>query len=178
MSITDELRKYADDLDKKAAMKSEHGFSPIGMRLSAIADRIDEEHEKALSEQFESLTVGMKPMTEENMAEGGWVRLPVDGDGKPIHVGDVIAHVPDGIKELAPETVVRIVLSKDEQRIVTEDCSYSVPKFLRHVEPTVESVLRELCAAYMDTPLDDSNQGEFFAEYAAKLRLADDREEQ
>lgn len=42
--------------------------------------------------------------------------------------------------------------------------------------PTVEDVLREMVAAYMDTPLDDSNDGEFFAEFAAKLRLAGDAE--
>lgn len=48
MSITDELREYADELDTAASRKSEHGFSPIAMKLTAIADRIDEHHRRAL----------------------------------------------------------------------------------------------------------------------------------
>ena len=48
MSITDELREYASELDAAASRKSEHGFSPVAMKLTAIADRIDAEHRKAL----------------------------------------------------------------------------------------------------------------------------------
>lgn len=48
MSITDELREYASELDAAASRKSEHGFSPVAMKLLAIADRIDEQHRRAL----------------------------------------------------------------------------------------------------------------------------------
>ena len=48
MSITDELREYASELDAAASRKSEHGFSPVAMKLTAIADRIDEQHRAAL----------------------------------------------------------------------------------------------------------------------------------
>ena len=165
MSITNELRKWVETL-----------YIPCSGELTReaerIADRIDAEHERLMGEQYKSLTIDMKPMTDENMAESGWVRLPVDGDGKPIHVGDVIAHVPDGINKLAPETVTRIVLSKDEQRIVTEDCSYSVPKFLRHVEPTVADVLRE----FRDEVRRCCDTDDTIAEYADRIREAVEHE--
>lgn len=48
MSITDELREYAAELDTAASRKSERGFSPVAMNLLAIANRIDEQHRKAL----------------------------------------------------------------------------------------------------------------------------------
>lgn len=169
MSIADELREVA-----RTRANPELYVVVEADTLFDIANRIDEEHEKAMGEQFESLTIGMEPMTDENMAEDGWVRLPVDGDGKPIHVGDVITHLPDGIKELAPETVKRIVLSKDEQRIVTEECSYSMPKFLRHYhEPTVEDVLREMCLE-IDHRCERGgiDYDELFAEYAERIREA------
>ena len=75
MSITDELREYASGWKDRSC--HEH--------LLAIADRIDAEHEKMLRKVAESLTT-----TYEDMEEDGWVRLPVDADGVPIHVGDAI----------------------------------------------------------------------------------------
>lgn len=54
MSITDELRKYAEELETAASRKSEHGFSPAAMKLTAIADRIDAEHEAQLNDAFET----------------------------------------------------------------------------------------------------------------------------
>ena len=180
MSITNELRKWVKTLYIPCS-------DELKREAERIADRIDAAHERLMGEQYKSLTIDMKPMTDEHMAEGGWVRLPMDGDGKPIRVGDVITHVPDGIKELAPETVKRIVLSKDE---VTEECSYSMPKFLRHYhESTVEDLLADvadraanLTGSYHEGGMNgdeymDSMRA-LVAEYATKLRLADDGEEQ
>lgn len=64
MRITDELRECADKLDEEAAMMSEHGFSPLGMRLERIANRIDE------------------------AVAGEYVRLPKDADEETIHPDD------------------------------------------------------------------------------------------
>lgn len=68
MSITDELRDWVSNQYRVNRLR---GF--------AIADRIDAEHEKELEEQFNALTIDMEPMTEESMAEHGWIRLPKDG---------------------------------------------------------------------------------------------------
>lgn len=173
MSITDELRKYANDLDKKAAMKSEHWFSPIGMRLERIADSIDAEHESAMAKQFKSLTVDMEPMTDENMAEGGWVRLPVDADGEVIHIGDRVEN---------NERVARIVLTDGncEPSVYVEKLpnvlhEYFCDAISHYHEPTVEEVLREFGDWYAHTKGGCDEDG-IIAEYAARLRLAGDAE--
>lgn len=81
--ITDELRKWAEEF-------WEFSYSKFGdqRNLIAIADRIDAAHKKALSEQ--PCTIDMVPMTDERMAEHGWVRLPVDASGMPIFVGNEV----------------------------------------------------------------------------------------
>ena len=79
MSITDELRDWG--LDAHASWKIDKTDVDA---LHAIADRIDAEYER----MYADLTIGMEPMTEESMAEHGWVKLPVDADGVPIRVGD------------------------------------------------------------------------------------------
>ncbi len=163
MSITDELRKYAGRLSDEAARKSEHGFSPVAMALEGIADRIDAEHERELRETGEDIVRDVRRE---------WVRLPLDADGVPICVGDVLT---DGeytfvVDELAAFGGGSWSI-RNEGKNAWKACDVT-----HHHKPTVEDVLRELVAAYMDTPLDDSNDGEFFAEYAAKLRLAGDAE--
>lgn len=167
MSITDELREWA------------HGFNGPWRRneemLLAIADRIDAEHEEKVSYwQGACYEDGYKEGLEDNegaMAEHGWVKLPVDADGVPIHVGDMMWQ-KDRITKRACKAIM------GDAYVMLDGIQGAVyAKGLTHYhEPTVEDVLRELVAAYMDTPLDDSNDGEFFAEFAAKLRLAGDVE--
>lgn len=101
-----------------------------------------------------------------------FMELPLDADGVPIRVGDVLT---DGeytfrVDELA-------AFGDGSWSIRNEDGdAWAACDVTHHHAPTVEDVLREMVAAYMDTPLDDSNDGEFFAEYAEKLRLAGDAE--
>lgn len=65
MSITDELRREAQGR-LRYVYTSEHA-----KYLLRIADRIDAEHERAMAAA--ALIAGV-PMTDENMAEHGWVR--------------------------------------------------------------------------------------------------------
>lgn len=101
-----------------------------------------------------------------------FMELPLDADGVPIRVGDVLT---DGeytfrVDELA-------AFGDGSWSIRNEGGNAGAACDVTHYHaPTVEDVLREMVAAYMDTPLDDSNDGEFFAEYAEKLRLAGDAE--
>lgn len=77
MSITDELRKEA------------RGFglyvytAPQADCLTAIADRIDAEYEKAEQDLIDANN------QMEQLCECS-IRLPVDADGVPIHVGDTV----------------------------------------------------------------------------------------
>ena len=122
--------------------------------LTAIADRIDAET----------------------------VELPKDADGVTIHVGDVLT---DGkytfvVYELA-------VFGDGSWSIRNEDGNaWSACDVTHYHEPTVEDVLREACNAYhslliegmSDVAHDMPAPSEIIAEYAAKLRLADDGEGQ
>ena len=170
MSITCELREYARI---HQPYKSELYNAHVADEIIAIADGIDAEHEKALAEQFDSLTVDMKPMTDENMAEGGWMRMPVCADGEYIHIGDVMEWVqydetnPSVVREVAAVGVdVFFAWDKTNKRYA----QYEAHAYRHYHEPTVEDALRELCVAYMDTPFDDSCDTEFFAKYADLIR--------
>lgn len=168
MSITDELREWA------------HGFNGPWRRneemLLAIADRIDEEHERALAEQQDSLTVGMTPMTEENMAEGGWVRGPLDADGKMWRSGDMSDSNWGVIEGIAYEDGRWLVSGHDTS------APWIPADSIRHYhEPTVEGLLRDFgvdIAHALDADPDATVPESIIAEYSAKLRLANDGEEQ
>ena len=160
MSITDELRKY---VNARPVPKGSRALMEVRDRFNAIADRIEVEHEKALAEQFNSLTVDMKPMTEENMAEEGWVRLPVDADGVSINVGDKL----DGYKETI--VVEEMALQYGSWALVNEDQrKFYCPEAFTHHKATVEDVLREFKEELRDAP--DDAIAELTARYARRAR--------
>lgn len=141
MSIADELREVA-----RTHTTPELYTVVEADTLLDIANRIDEEHEKAMSEQFKSLTIDMEPMTKENMAKSGWVMLPFDANGVPIHLGDRL----DGNNRTV--TVKKIVFGKgvcefwDDEGIVW----YNTREFTHHKD-TVEDVLRDVVTLCYDT---------------------------
>jgi len=187
MSITDELREYADKLNESAARKSEHGFSFIPMRLECIADRIDTEHERLMGEQYKSLTIDMQPMTDENMAESGWVRLPKDADGEVIHIGDVMDTEHFGTVEVEG-FVHGAVAFYNYSGQPAYICTAPANTCHHHQEPTVEDVLRECCGKYHSLLIDDMNDAinrverdyiapsEIIDEYADRIREAVEHE--
>lgn len=73
--ITDELRRYA----------SYAATDRFRQSMLDIADRIDAAHERAV---MSAMNDALYQANDENMAELGWVKLPVDADGKPWHIGD------------------------------------------------------------------------------------------
>jgi len=96
MSITNELRLFAAD--------PYTGWVPTDKQqadLRAIADRIDAEHESACAEAYGNgvQSVALPDMT-------AYVKLPVDADDVPIHVGDVMEWVRYGDDD---KTIVREV---------------------------------------------------------------------
>ena len=177
MSITDELRKYADRLSDEAARKSEHGFSPVAMGLERIADRIDAEHEAKVSywqsasykdgfdEGFASADDWLA-QHEDAMAEHGWVRGPLDADGKMWRSGDMSDSNWGVIEGIAYEDGRWLISGHDTS------APWVPADSIRHYhEPTVEDVLREF-AYGLGVPVADS----YIAASAAKLRLAGDAE--
>lgn len=100
-----------------------------------------------------------------------YMPYPLDAEGIPIHVGDVMEWPDCSTAEVVGIGNDTFFYVEEGDDAAEWSCANDK---LHHHAPTVEDVLRELVAAYMDTPLDDSNDGEFFAKYAAKLRLAGD----
>lgn len=181
MSITDELRAWI----RARNMMAKETFD----QLHAIADRIDEQAEKESEAawrrgyergedeaKFESLDELRKEV------QADWILLPVDADGKVIHVEDEV-ELLDGSKRFKAEW-----LEWDgEDWVVHETIGYGAyhePSSLRHSrKPTVEDVLREfaerICSgdhAVINGTYRGLEDLDLLAKYAAKLRLAGEDE--
>lgn len=160
MRITEELRKW---------MRKHHILLDGLTDLTAIVDRIDEEHVRRQEDLIDETLGGLMKMTDEKMAENGWVRLPKDGDGEYIHLGDVM--------DKGKVTCIRncgngweVVLNS----LYTYDASS-----LHHRKPTVEDVLREMMRDAACQFNDDGSccvglTDKQLAEYAQKLQLREE----
>ena len=147
-SITDELRRIA------AKTECANGRCEKLYRgdLDHIADRIDERMERE------------------------YVKLPVDADGVPIRVGDVMEGEKIGGGFSEPFEVVGYIMSNGELEPMDEHkCPRKHVYLHHHHELTVEDVLREFFSRYVTTKPKDEDDA-IIAEYAAKLRLAGDAE--
>jgi len=156
MSITDELRKWAEKNECKSYCKL----------LTDIADRIDAEHESACCEAYGNGVMSVPIALDESQ----WVKLPVDADGVPIRVGDVMENV------VHPPTHREVTGVGAECFYAWEDgcgrySQFGANCYRHHHAPTVEDVLREF-AEGLGVPVADS----YLAASAAKLRLAGDAE--
>ena len=170
MAITDELRLFAAD--------PYTGWVPTDKQqadLRAIADRIDAEHESACAEAYGNGVMSV-PIA---LDESAWVKLPVDADGVPLHVGDELdgLHYEDGTVTgiqyglAANGTISELVAVRPHG---WDTATWHDPEEYRHRHaPTVEDVLREfadrVCSSGHQWGLDAADT---IAEYAAKLRLA------
>ena len=104
------------------------------------------------------------------------VELPKDKDGEYIHIGDVMEWCDSG-ETLTVEGIGSDVLFY----IDGENAEWAAARNKRHHhEPTVEDVLREFAEKVIDSqiPSVHPTYEEAITEYAAKLRLADDGEEE
>lgn len=186
--ITDELRKYSKSSD--GVLCSAH------QAILAIADRIDEEHQKALDERKakhgdmwlkgyevcrEELMEG-HPVIAASLEEAGWIRLPKDADGVPIHIGDEL----DGYGYPKGGAYCKAIVNEVTILAGSKDSSYrswlmwDASEVRHHHEPTVEDVLREFTDAIFEwagksgTVAEVGTWSDVAAEYAAKLQLKED----
>jgi hypothetical protein len=127
MSITDELRKYANGYE-----------TLVNHKLLAIADRIDAEHERQLEVLYR------------DMSDAEYVKLPKDADGEYIHIGDVM----DGYGKTIE--VVELRYGRSGWVLISRDGNGYADTFaFTHHAPTVEDVLREF-AEGLGVPIADS----------------------
>lgn len=129
MSITDELRLFAAD--------PYTGWVPTDKQqadLRAIADRIDAEHEAACAEAYGNGVMSVPIALDESQ----WVKLPVDADGVPIHVGDVMDEMLPFGGYAAPAPIDTMELSRGAGgycwmvKLDAENRALISPKLLRH----------------------------------------------
>lgn len=168
MSITDELREYADGIPD--------GYCKgvTGQFLLEIANRIDAEHERTGCIHYdpERHYCDVHDLTiDESMTEHGWVRLPVDADGEVWH--------PNDMMEAWGAVECMVLYPNGDWYLKGHDMSapcLCASECRHHHELTVEDVLREMadrCYADEDEPRD---RDAIVAEYAAKLQLRGDEE--
>ena len=163
MSITDELRSWADGNALRAGMS----LRAVRDQARAIADRIDAEHQKGIREL-------------NNLADAS-VLLPVDANGERIHVGDMME------RGKARGHVIALMLSNYPKKwggelhwgvqLEGEQAPTALDLTFHHYHaPTVEDVLREFAMAICK---DDALtiRKDVVDEYASKLRLAYDEDE-
>lgn len=167
MSITDELRKWG------------YGFcGDTHDVVTAIADRIDAEHEAMLADVRKTVYQGL-------------IELPKDADGEYIHIGDMMEGVDkyDSLKEVMGEVTTisfDATFDPDDSRSVgirvwSDDrrsyhTAYLDPRasVYRHYHaPTVEDVLTEMFAKAIERGELTNGAAQTIAEYATKLRLAE-----
>lgn len=189
MSITDELRKWIDSIAWR-----DDSISPAHKNILAIADRIDEQHAVTV-ERLEKYRAAVDAMLKE------YVKLPVDADGVPIHIGDVMEGVDkyDSLKNVMGKVITVSFESDGIVEVAVRAWSSdgkswhrayldSDASVYRHYhEPTVEDVLREMhaelgevIALYVGEAIDsderDRDEARIFAEYAKRLTLAGEGE--
>lgn len=171
MKSIDRLREYVTG-------PARCGISPICEKI--VLKELDS-IEREVGEMQRALTIDAKPMTDENMAESGWVRLPVGEDGDVLHIGDLVDEkLPFG-GYAAPAPIDTMELSRGVSgygwmvKLDDENRALINPKLLRHHHaPTVEDVLREFAAKLCIRDGFPTATEETFAEYAAKLTLRGD----
>ena len=184
MSITDELRDYARGCDRIEAMKNEYGFSTVGMSLNTIADRIDEEHEREV-QQAHADGLNEQMDFHDNFVPSHYSLLPVDADGKVIHIGDKVTcdfgH-GETITVLGFGVPNGCIVDADKGVFAFKDGEYCwfSESFLRHVEhPTIEDMLRKFAHDWCSSATGtgsmtkaelDVAQANVIIEYGEKLR--------
>ena len=165
--MTNKLKKWA---------KTKH-FKRRANGLLDIANHNDAAHKREITEQKDLVTAYTKSLTEKD----NWMKLPVDADGKVIHVGDrLTCDFYDG-KII---TVLGFGVSNNgDQGIFAynddEYCWFNT-SFFHHSEPTiVEDVLWDFtrdwcnsaCTGDMTNAARDVARTNVIAEYATKLQL-------
>ena len=146
--------------------------------INRLREYVENASRMSISLMARATLLGMVRDIEQEV--GNMVPLPVDADGVPIHVGDVMdEQLPFG-GYAAPAPVDTMELSRGAGgygwmvRLDSESGAFINPKLLRHHHaPTVEDVLREFAGEWLDMVDGTDEERELVKTFAAKLRLAE-----
>ena len=164
MSITDELREYARI---HQPYKSELYNAQCADEITAIADRIDVEHERRMVERADRYSELRAKMN------NCYIELPKDADGEYIRIGDVMEFSAFEVEKPVTRTVDGI-----GQGVFFAWCGergyqqHEAKRYCHHHAPTVEDVLTEFGIDW-EHESDCEDRAALLKEYAAKLRLAE-----
>ena len=188
MSITGELREWW--VRKFPVMDKE-----LHEDFTAIADRIDAEHEAKVSywqgasykdgydEGFASADDWFA-QHESDMAEHGWIRLPKDADGEYIRIGDELDYL-EALHTVVParfKVQDMFYYGNGKWHLRAYPATYEPEKCRHHHAPTVEDVLREFTDAILEwsgkngTVAEVGTWSDVAAEYAKRLTLAEGKD--
>ena len=166
MSITSELRLVAAD--------PYTGWVPTDKQqadLRAMADRIDAEHEAACAAAYGN---GVESVALPDMT--AYVKLPLDADGVPIHVGDVMEADNGTTFEVEHISLYPWGWRCDgegKDRSGVTCTAHAIPDGCRHHHaPTVEDLLREYALKCEEAGNSGPEVKRLATEYAARLMLA------
>ena len=154
MGITSELRAFIDAMDRTRPYEAE--------RLCKVADRIDEEHARVLRETGEEIGADVRRE---------WMPLPVDADGAPVRIGDVMEWVDGETFEVVGIGDGVLYYVEDGGALANWTLAESK---IHHRVPTVEDVLREFAdEVYADADNEIRDRDFLCAKYAKRLTLAE-----
>lgn len=151
MSITDELRNWW--VRKFPVMDKE-----LHEDFTAIADRIDAEHEKAEQDLIDANN------QMEQLCECS-IRLPVDADGVPIHVGDTVYGCRSGM-----QMAVRRLSLTDRWAISTDTGLMPKSSAVTHVRPDSFERIADELDEMVDASDSADDRCEKLADLAARIR--------
>ena len=80
--ITDELREFA------RRVLDGYEYLDLPEKIECIADNIDRDFAKALGETI----AASYDVAKEEIEDGRWTALPVDADGRPVHMDDTVSY--------------------------------------------------------------------------------------
>lgn len=168
-SITRDLRAWGRDF-----FEGHDAGNDFRDMFYAIADRIDEDHEKATQRAYwSSLEGAAEYFTDEDLAAHGLVRLPVGADGEVIRPGDVLEST-----EMESDTALTaktLVLGDGGWGVSAEMVESCHPHYFRHHKPTPAERIRR-CVGWVEGCYRD--HGTLDAAVLDELRaIADELEE-
>ena len=141
----------------------------------------DAEHDesRAWDNGYEADYLGIEKWLTEHpqvMEHHGWICLPKDADGTPVHVGDVMEWVryedddPTIVRKVSAVGADVFFAWSDEQGRYAQ---YDAHAYRHHHKPTVEDVMVEFAADW-ECAEDGEDKASVLKEYAKRLKLAGD----
>lgn len=145
--------------------------------INRLREYVENASRMSISLMARATLLGMVRDIEQEV--GNMVPLPLDADGVPIHVGDVVTMDLMFGGKSKPLVVDRMELSRGKDgnlwcvALDTDESCWNQPSLLRHHHaPTVEDVLREFVDAWAEWK-DGAAMMNPVETFAAKLRLAE-----